>query len=210
MREGNKHTLSRYQFVAPFYNVMEWPVEQLWYKRWRRKLWAHVNGPKVLEIGVGTGKNIPHYPKNLEITGIDLSSGMLKKAKKLSSAYANNHIHLRVMDAQQMEFTDNTFDDAVATFVFCSVPDPVRGLKEALRVTKPGGKLHLLEHMRSRNQSLGKVMDKLDKPFHYLSGVHIARRTVVNVKMSGWELTDVRDLNPTGIFRRIEAVKPRQ
>lgn len=186
---------------------MEWPVEQLWYKKWRSVLWRKVQGPKVLELGVGTGKNMIYYPDDVQITGIDLSPGMLEHAKKLLSAEMKEHITLREMDAQNLEFQDDTFDEAVATFVFCSVPNPVLGLKEALRVTKPGGKLQLLEHMRSRNRFFGPVMEKMDPPFHYLSGVHIARETVENVEEAGWKLIDVRDLLPSGIFRMIEARK---
>ena len=61
---------------------MEWPVEQLWFKKWRRRLWNQVEGPKVLEIGVGTGKNISYYTEDLQVTAIDLSPGMLKRSKK--------------------------------------------------------------------------------------------------------------------------------
>ncbi|MFH5885940.1 class I SAM-dependent methyltransferase [Halalkalibaculum sp. DA3122] len=204
------HTKSRYQFVAPLYNLMEWPVEQLWYKKWRRVLWQNIHGPNVLEIGVGTGKNIPYYPEDIEITGIDLSSGMLKRAKKLLAEKQKDHVTLKEMDAQNMDFPDNHFDDAVATFVFCSVPDPILGLKEALRVTRPGGQLHLLEHMKPEPEQslLAGLMEKLDAPIHYLSGVHIARQTVANVEKAGWKIEQVRDLTAKGIFRQIEASKP--
>lgn len=204
-RRDTTHTKSRYQFIAPLYNLMEWPVEQLGYKQWRRHLWQQVRGPKVLEIGVGTGKNIPYYPENIELIGIDLSTGMLKQARKLLQ---KDHITLREMDAQQMDFPDNTFDDVVATFVFCSVPNPLVGLQEALRVTKSGGRLYLLEHMRAENSLLARVMEKLDAPFHYLSGVHIARQTVENVKKAGWQIEKAQDLTAKGIFKRIEATKP--
>ena len=206
-QQHTKHTKKRYNATSVVYNIMEWPIEQLWYKTWREKLWKKISGPQVLEIGVGTGKNIPWYPDDIEVTGIDLSSGMLKRAKKLLAEERNDHITLREMDAQQMDFRENTFDEVVATFVLCSVPDPVLGLKEALRVTKPGGKLYLLEHMLSKNTGFASVMKKLDPPIHYLSGVHIARKTVKNVEKAGWEIEEVHDLTSNGIFRMIEAVK---
>lgn len=187
---------------------MEWPVEHLWYKKWRQKLWQQIHGPKVLEIGVGTGKNIPYYPKEIELTGIDLSSGMLKRAKGLLKDKRKNYVTLKEVDAQDMDFPDNHFDDVIATFVFCSVPDPVRGLQEALRVTKPGGKLHLLEHMKPEQSFLAEIMEKLDAPLHYLSGVHIARQTVENVEKAGWSIEKVQDLTAKGIFKKIEASKP--
>lgn len=201
-------TQKRYDAVSVIYNLMEWPIEQLWYKKWRRRLWQNIHGPTVLEIGVGTGKNIPYYPKEIELTGIDLSPGMLKRAKRLMAKKQKDRITLEEMDAQDMDFPDHHFDDVVATFVFCSVPDPILGLKEALRVTKPGGKLHLLEHMKPEQSFLANLMERLDTPIHYLSGIHIARETVANVEKAGWDIDKVLDLTAKGIFKKIEATKP--
>jgi len=206
--EQTEFTRKRYNTVSTIYDLMEWPVEQLWYKKWRQKLWQKVTGPKVLEIGVGTGKNIPYYPKNVELTGIDLSPGMLKRAKKLLPKSINDSVTFCEMDAQQMEFPDDTFDEVVATFVFCSVPDPILGLKEALRVTKPYGRLHLLEHMKPEQSFLASIIESLDAPIHFLSGVHIARQTVANVRKAGWDIDKVQDLTAKGIFKNIEATKP--
>jgi ubiquinone/menaquinone biosynthesis C-methylase UbiE len=200
-------TKKRYDTASTIYNLFEWPMEQLWYKKWRKKLWRRVNGPKVLEIGVGTGKNIPYHPDQIKLTGIDLSPNMLKQAKRLLAEEQIERVTLQEMDVQGLDFPDNHFDEVVATFVFCSVPDPVLGLKEVLRVTKPGGKLHLLEHMRSGNPLFGAAMDKLDGPIHYMSGVHIARQTVENVEAAGWKVEQVKNLTMGGIFKRIEAVK---
>jgi ubiquinone/menaquinone biosynthesis C-methylase UbiE len=200
-------TRKRYDTASAIYDLMEWPVEQLWYKKWRQKLWQQVKGPKVLEIGVGTGKNIPYYPEEVELMGIDLSPGMLKQAHKLLPDHAKDRITLGEMDAQDMDFPDNHFEEVVATFAFCSVPDPVLGFKEALRVTKPGGKLYLLEHMLSKHKSFAYAMKKLDSPIHFLSGVHIARKTVENVEKAGWEIDQVDELTSNGIFRMIEATK---
>ncbi|MGM0547022.1 MAG: class I SAM-dependent methyltransferase [Bacteroidota bacterium] len=205
---GKQHTRNRYDLIAPLYNIMEWPIEQLFFKRLRKQLWDQLTGPKVLEIGVGTGKNIPYYPEYVELTGIDLSPGMLKRAKQLLAKKEKDHVTLKEMDAQDMDIPDDYFDDTVATFVFCSVPDPILGLKEALRVTKPGGKLHLLEHMRADRPVLASVMEKLDSPIHYLSGVHIARQTVTNVEKAGWEIDNVKELTSGGIVKKIEASKP--
>ena len=107
-----------------------------------------------------------------------------------------------------MDFPDDSFDEVVATFVFCSVPDPVLGLREALRVTRPGGRLRLLEHMRADWSALASLMDRLDAPIHYLLGVHIARQTIANVKKAGWDLESVQKLSRGGIVKKIIAVKP--
>jgi hypothetical protein len=82
------------------------------------------------------------------------------------------------------------------------------GLKEALRVTKPGGTLHMLEHMRADRPILASVMDKLDSPIHYLSGVHIARKTVANIEKAGWQIDNVEVLTSGGIVKKIKASKP--
>ncbi|WP_441000481.1 class I SAM-dependent methyltransferase [Fodinibius sp. SL11] len=201
-------TKKRYNATSVIYNLMEWPVEQLWYKKWRQKLWQQIHGPTVLEIGVGTGKNIPYYPDEIKLTGIDLSPGMLKRAKQLLDKKQQDRVTLKEMDAQDMDFPDNHFDDLVATFVFCSVPDPILGLKEALRVTKSGGKLYLLEHMKPEQPVLAGIIEKLDAPIHYLSDVHIARQTVANVEKAGWSIERVQDLTAKGIFKKIEASKP--
>jgi ubiquinone/menaquinone biosynthesis C-methylase UbiE len=187
---------------------MEWPLEQWLYQPWREALWAGVEGPEVLEIGVGTGKNIPYYPDGVHVTAIDLSPGMLKRARRVAHRHSKKRVTLLEMDAQALDLPDDTFDDIVATFVFCSVPDPVQGLCEALRVTRPGGHLHLLEHMRARPHRLARIMDALDGPVHWLTGVHIARETVQNVRYAGWVLDDVTALSRADVFRRIEAHKP--
>jgi len=87
-------------------------------------LWERVQGPRVLEIGVGTGKNMPSYHKGWQITAIDLSPRMLEQAKRRAE---REHVEddLRLGDAQALPFTDASFDTVIATFVFCSVPDPV-------------------------------------------------------------------------------------
>lgn len=207
-KAATEHTRSRYDAAAPLYDLMEWPIERWLYRSWRRQLWSDVHGPEVLELGVGTGRNIPYYPEDVHVTAIDLSPRMLERARHVARRHPDRHVTLREMDAQALRFPADTFDDVVATFVFCSVPDPVQGLREALRVTKPGGRLHLLEHMRATPPWLARLMDLLDAPLHELTGVHIARKTVRNVRRAGWTVNEVAALSRADIFRRIEAHKP--
>lgn len=199
-------TQARYQRLAPFYDRMEGLVERR-YQPWRRRLWALVNGPEVLEIGVGTGKNIPFYPPDLPITAIDLTPGMLERAQR-RAAVAGAQVDLRLGDAQQLDFPGNTFDEVVTTFVFCSVPDPVMGLQEAVRVLKPGGRLLLIEHMRSASPLLGALMDALNPLVVRMMGANINRRTVDNVQRSGLRVQKVEDVGMGGIFKLIVALKP--
>lgn len=203
------HTRRAYDRTARVYDAMEWPIEQLVYRRWRKALWQDVAGPDVLEVGVGTGKNVTFYPEGVCVTGVDLSAEMLSRARRSLERHPQKAAVLQLMDAQQLTFPDDAFDEAVATFVFCSVPDPVRGLREALRVTKPGGYLRLLEHQRATAEGIGRVMDRLDRPIHRLSGVHVNRRTVEHVRAAGWQVDRVEHLAPFGLYRRIDAHKPR-
>jgi ubiquinone/menaquinone biosynthesis C-methylase UbiE len=199
------HTQNRYDLIAPLYDVMEWPVERWLYDDWRRQLWAEVRGPDVLELGVGTGKNISYYPNNVSVEAVDLSEKMLSRARKLAEAHPEKQIVLRQMDAQQLTYPDDTFDEVVATFVFCSIPDPVRGLREARRVTRAGGRLHLLEHVRASSPPLARIMNALDPVVHWGTGVHIARETTRNVEKAGWQIDRVTPLTRGDIFLRIEA-----
>lgn len=196
-------TRARYQRLAPLYDLMEGMAERR-YRPWREKLWAMATGPRVLEVGVGTGKNMPHWPKGTQMTAIDLTPGMLDIAHRRAPELGLN-ADLRLGDAQALDLPDASFDTAVATFVFCSVPDPVLGLSELARVVRPGGQVLLLEHMRSANSTLGALMDFINPLVVRLMGANINRPTVANVWASGLEIESVEDLWLGGIFKLIVA-----
>lgn len=196
-------TQARYQRIAPLYDTMELFAERR-YADWRPRLWSQVQGPQVLEVGVGTGKNMPYYPDGVQVTAIDLTPGMLERAK-VRAAKLNAAVALQPGDVQALDFPDETFDDVVATFVFCSVPDPVLGFDEIARVLKPNGRLHLLEHVRAPNPVLGALMDLLDPVTVRLMGPHINRRTVQNVQQSRLHLERVENVGAGGIFKLIVA-----
>lgn len=201
-------TQYRHRHFSPIYDAMKALAEQR-YSPWRRKLWEQVPGPRVLEVGVGSGKNMPSYPAGISIIGIDLTSGLLQRAqKRVSEMGLNSRVDLRLGDVQGLNFSNATFDSAVATFVFCSVPDPVLGLRELKRVVKPGGTVFLLDHMRSTNPFLGVLMDLLNPIAVRLMGVNINRRTVDNVRLAGLEIEQVEDLGTGGIFKLITARVP--
>ena len=196
-------TRARYERIAPLYDAMEIFPERR-YSSWRRHLWSMVQGPKVLEVGVGTGKNMPYYPDNVEVTAIDLTPGMLKQARQRASALGID-IDLQPGDVQALVFPDDTFDEVVATFVFCSVPDPILGLRELARVTKPGGRLLLLDHVRAENEIAGFVMDVLNPLAVRITGANINRRTAENVRQSGWQLEHVKNMGMKGVFKMLVA-----
>jgi ubiquinone/menaquinone biosynthesis C-methylase UbiE len=198
-------TRARYQRIAPLYDKIEVLAERR-YSEWRPRLWSQVQGPTVLEVGVGTGKNMPYYPQDVGITAVDLTPAMLERAQQRATEL-NVEAKLQLGDAQNLEFSDSSFDDVVSTFVFCSVPDPTLGLKELLRVTKSNGRLLMLEHVRSANQIAGVIMDVMNPAMVRLSGANINRRTVENVQQSGWQLEQVDDIGFNGIFKLIVARK---
>jgi len=177
----------RYDRTALYYDWMDRMISD----EFRRKALNLAKG-KVLEVGVGTGKNLPYYPKGCQVTGIDFSSGMLARAKK-KVHLAQVPVTLLEMDAQEMDFPDDTFDTIVATCVFCSVPDPVKGLEEVRRVCKPDGQIILLEHVRSEHPILGALMDLLNPVTLHLVGSNINRRTVDNIRKAGIKPASIED-----------------
>jgi phosphatidylethanolamine/phosphatidyl-N-methylethanolamine N-methyltransferase len=195
----------RYDRNAAVYDFMELAVESSRFKGWRRLLWSKVEGESILEVGVGTGKNFPYYPAGAEITAIDFSPKMLERARE-RAARQGVKVDLREMDVQALEFEDSTFDTVAATTVFCSVPDPVRGLREIERVCRPGGKVVLIEHVLSANVVLAALMNLANPLALRMSGANINRRTVENVGRSGLVVEKVTDLW-LGIFKLIEARK---
>ena len=194
----------RYNRLAPVYDFMEGLVERSHFSKWREMLWSRVEGSNILEVGAGTGKNFPYYPGDAEITAIDFSDKMLSRAREKAKKQRIK-VRLQQMDVQNLEFEDNAFDTVVASFVFCSVPDPIRGLTEVERVCKPGGKVLLLEHVLSANRIMAWLMNLLN-PIVVRVGPNINRRTVENVAKGGLKVEAVTDL-AAGIFKLIEARK---
>jgi phosphatidylethanolamine/phosphatidyl-N-methylethanolamine N-methyltransferase len=116
-------------------------------------------GDHVLEVGIGTGLNLPLYPSRCGVTGIDLSEEMLDKARDKVVELGLTNVTLRTMDATVMDFADNGFDSVVATYTISAVPDPVSVLREMRRVVKPGGSIVVLNHFRSEKRVVGRLED---------------------------------------------------
>lgn len=193
----------RYDRVAKVYDIIEQPMEAMILKKWRLEAIKELKG-KVLEVGVGTGKNIPYYPDDIDITAIDFSSKMLEKARLKAEKFKKN-VDLIQMDAQNMDFQDNAFDMVFTTCVFCSVPDPIKGLVEIRRVCKPNGKIIMIEHVRSENKIIGTIMDLLNPVIVNLYGANINRRTVENTNKAGF--IKVEEINLAGgIVKKIEII----
>ncbi len=118
----------------------------------------------VLEVGVGTGINASLYPKDCSVTGIDLSSSMLEKARERVARKGVRNVRLLQMDAANLKFADDTFDIVYAPYVISVVPDPVAVAREMRRVCRPGGRIVILNHFRSSNR-MGAWLERLISPF---------------------------------------------
>ena len=187
-------TRKRYNRIAPLYDAMEALMERSRFRVWRERLWSQVVPGHILEVGVGTGKNMRYYPAGATVTAIDLSERMLERARQRAQSMEVN-VSLHLMDVQHLTFPDDTFDAAVATFVFCSVPDPVLGLREMARVVRPGGDIWLLEHVRVDKPVIGTLIDLMNPFVVRIVGANINRRTVENVRRAGLEIVSVENLS---------------
>lgn len=193
-----------YDKIAPAYDVAARAFELL-LRRHRRALWRDVQGGDVLEVGIGTGANVPFHPSGARVTGIDISPGMLDRARR-EAARRGVDVRLEVADVERLPFETGRFDVVVATFVFCAVPQPLRGLSEAARVLKPGGRVLLLEHVLPRRRWLAALVSAF-QPLAGRVGEHLDRHTAATVGAAGFE-----DLRVTehwlGLLQRISARNP--
>ena len=149
--EMKQETSIKYSRISRFYDFYEYPIERFLFKKLRSKVVSFAK-KKTLEVGVGTGKNLTYYKSEIDLTAIDFSSGMLGIAQHKYKNTTLKKLTFKEMDVQSLTFDDNAFDTIISTFVFCTVPDPISGLKELRRVLKPSGKAIFLEHMKSNNK----------------------------------------------------------
>ena len=176
------------------------------HKRWaapKRAFYAPMRG-KVLFLAVGTGLDVEFFPSGQDVTGLDISAGMLEKAQSRVREYAGK-INLLETDAQEMALADSTFDQVFTSCTFCSVPDPLQGLREVNRVLKPGGELRMFEHTGSRWFPFNLMLRAMN-PLTRRLGPEVIRDTVSNVSRAGFALREVRNLY-LDVVKTIVAVK---
>ena len=182
----------RYQRIAWVYDLLDLPFEHTRYRKIRPMIFAGLSG-RILDAGVGTGRNFPFYPPGSEVVGIDLSPAMLARAERRRRAAAAK-MELRPMDVTQLEFPDRSFDAAVATFLFCTLPDQLQvvGMRELGRVVKPGGIIRCLEYTRP-SRGLRRLLTRVWEPWvAWAYGAGFDRQTEKHVPQAGLQLFESR------------------
>jgi ubiquinone/menaquinone biosynthesis C-methylase UbiE len=163
---------------------------------------------EVLEIAAGTGRNLPLYPENVRLTAIELSPAMLDIARRRQSELGRQ-ADLRIGDAQALDFPDAGFDTVVCTLGLCTIPDDSAAVAEMHRVLRPGGRVLLLEHVRSPGRVIRRGQRILDPLFVRWQGDHIVREPLEHLHSQGFVI-DRLERSKLGIVERIAGHKPEQ
>jgi ubiquinone/menaquinone biosynthesis C-methylase UbiE len=161
---------------------------------------------RVLEVAIGTGLNLPHYPADVTITGIELSPAMLAVARQRATALGRG-VDLREGDAEHLPFEDASFDTVVCALSLCTIPNPDAALAEMRRVLGPGGRLLLLDHIGSTWPPVYAAQWLLERITIRAAGEHFTRRQLPLVKAAGFQILEAERLK-AGTVERIHAVKP--
>ncbi len=147
---------------------------------------------RVLFVAVGTGVDIPHFPPGLEIVAVDINREMLRRAETRRAKYSGD-LQLVEADVMNLGFPDASFDTVATACTFCSVPDPMRGLRELYRVLRPGGQLLMFEHVRSRSPIFGLTLDLMTLWTRRL-GTEMNRDTVGNILRAGFRIEKIESI----------------
>ena len=196
----------KYNRIARFYDVHNKLAEKMWFAAWRRKFFSPLQGT-ILEVGIGTGKNIEFYHEKAKVIGIDFSEKMLEKARERLVISGKTNLSLQQMDVENLTFKDNSFDYVVTSCVFCSVPDPLKGLQEIRRVLKPTGRLVMIEHVLSKNHAIALLEQILNPLATFSMGANVNRNTKQNIINAGMEIIEDKNLALYDIFRLFIARK---
>ncbi len=161
---------------------------------------------EVLEIGIGTGRNLPHYRNDVRLTGVELSPAMLEIARARARELGRE-VDLRVGDAQALGFPDQSFDSVVCTLSLCTIPDDRAAVAEMRRVLRPGGRLLLLEHVRSPRLPVRLGQRLLEPLAVRFEADHLLREPLEHLRAEGFEVEQL-ERSKFGLVERVAARKP--
>jgi ubiquinone/menaquinone biosynthesis C-methylase UbiE len=187
-----RSNFERYQRIAPLYDLLDLPFEARRYRKLRPLLFERLSG-RVLDAGVGTGRNIAYYPAGAAVLGIDFSPAMLARAearRERSPAV----VELRQMDVTRLDLADDSFDAAVSSFLFCVLPDEAQApaLRELRRVVRSGGEVRLLDYVRPRGM-MRRMIARLWEPWiAWAYGASFDRDTEAHIVAAGLEIAETR------------------
>jgi ubiquinone/menaquinone biosynthesis C-methylase UbiE len=197
-------TQAKWDKVAPTFDVMAGKGAEKRWQPFKRELFSLMQG-RILFLALGTGLDIPTFPSGKTITAIDISPKMLEQAQPRIEAYQGD-ISAQVMDVHELAFDDDSFDQVFTSCTFCSVPNPVEGLRALRRVLKPGGELIMFEHTGSRYYPFKLMMDAMTQITRKI-GPEMNRTTVANVEAAGYQLQEVNNLF-LDVVKTIKATNP--
>lgn len=191
--------------AAPGYNKQIAFYEKIWFGGGREWIGARAK-ERILEVAIGTGRNLSYYDDNTTVTGVDLSPAMLALAKNYAAELGRD-ADLREADASQLPFSDFSFDTVVCALSLCSIPDPARAIAEMYRVLVPGGQILLLDHIGSTWPPLYGAQWLAEQATRRLAGEHQTRRQLPLITAAGFVIEESERLK-AGTIERIRATKP--
>ena len=187
----DKYTQKKWDKAAPHFDIMAGGGAEKRWKPFKQKLFSNMEG-NILFLALGTGLDIPTFPKGKNITAIDISPKMLEVAGPRIDEY-DGSITTEVMDVHDLKYEEDSFDQVFTSCTFCSVPNPIDGLKSLKRVLKPDGDLYMFEHTGSKYYPFKIMMDLMTQLSKRL-GPDMNRTTVDNVAAAGFEVLEVNNL----------------
>jgi ubiquinone/menaquinone biosynthesis C-methylase UbiE len=191
--------------AAPGYDEQIAFFEKNWFSGGREWLAARAHG-RVLEVAIGTGRNLPHYRADAFVTGIELSPAMLAIARQRAVDLGRN-VDFRAGDAEHLPFAGASFDTVVCALSLCTIPSPAAAIAEMKRVLVPGGRLLLLDHIASTWPPVHAAQWLIERITIRTAGEHFTRRQLPLVQAAGFQVIETERLK-AGSVERIHAVKP--
>jgi ubiquinone/menaquinone biosynthesis C-methylase UbiE len=191
------------ELMAAVYDPLIAPLDPVGVRRWRQWVVSAAHG-HVLEVGVGTGLNLPYYPAVESVAAIDPDGASLRRAFSRSERRGLT-VSFYQASAEDLPFADRSFDVVLSTLVFCSIGDPERALREVRRVLKNGGTFRVIEHVRVGNGLIAGVQDRVTPLWKQVTGgCHLNRDTLRAIQDAGFHVNRVRR-HIGGLFVGIDA-----